>query len=69
MKIAMYDLEGYLLEVFNVDSASELYSSYDNEKSAAGSNRIDVTNISRCCNGKQKTSGGFEWSFFNKLEE
>jgi hypothetical protein len=130
MKIAMYDLEGHFLELFEVDTVIKLENqlgvskgginaclsgkalstknyqfrlvintnkvltrvgdvsniiegqsykpvhklyngkficSYDNMTRAAEINRTDVTGISKCCNGKQKKSGGFEWCFANTV--
>lgn len=30
---------------------------------------IDQSNISRCCNGKRKTCGGFHWQYINQEHE
>ncbi len=127
MKIAMYDLEGHLLEVFEVDTVVDLeiklgfkktvilncldgniletnkrqfrkYSpgakihnkigsvnnltsyhnkpvckyykgkficSYISAKEASRINGIDDSSINKCCNGVNKSAGGFEWKYAN----
>lgn len=40
---------------------------YYNGNQAALLNNIDESGISRCCNGKSNSSGGFTWEFANRL--
>jgi hypothetical protein len=125
MKIAMYDLEGHLLEAFDVNTVVELEQqlnipqgslnncingsvlttidkqfreikgkkriinkigdvsnctlshmkpihkyykniyvcSYDSANIAAAKNKIDVSNINKCCKGVYATAGGFQWKY------
>lgn len=125
MKIAMYDLEGHLLEVFEVDTVRDLEKqlevsqgsisncldgkaisnnkrqfrrfsdkskvqnrigdvtsitrvhlkpvhkyykgkyicTYESSKQASSKNNIDDSAINKCCNGINKTAGGFEWKY------
>lgn len=36
---------------------------YESLRSAADQTGVDISSISRCCNGKRKTCGGFHWEF------
>jgi hypothetical protein len=125
MKIAMYDLEGHLLEVFVINTVVELEKklllnpssvsncidgkaisnngrqfkqfnekskvhnrigdvtnitrthlkpvhkyyqgkyicTYESSKEAAIKNKLDDSAINKCCNGKYKSTGGFEWEY------
>jgi hypothetical protein len=123
MKIAMYDLEGNFLDVFNVENIVELenklnfkqgqidscvtnrvhstngrqfkimgrsvlkqigsvvnvnnlksrpvlkyyngrfISSYKSVVDAGNKNCLKADNINKCCQGKQKTAGGFSWKY------
>jgi len=50
-KVNKYDLKGNFIET------------YESVTSAAIINKMDESNISICCRGKQKTSGGYKWSY------
>ena len=41
----------------------ELLQTYSSIKEASILNNLQQSNISMCCNGKLKTSGGFIWRF------
>lgn len=36
---------------------------WDSQKEASMTLKISQGNISKCCNGKIKTAGGYRWSF------
>lgn len=42
---------------------NELLQTYSSIKEASILNNLQQSNISMCCNGKLKTSGGFIWRF------
>ena len=50
-KIAQYSLNGELIKIYN--SRHEI-------------KNIDQSSITRCCNGKRKTAGGYKWKYVNK---
>lgn len=39
---------------------------FENYNQASTSTSIDGSSISKCCNGKRKTAGGYEWRFAKK---
>lgn len=40
-----------------------IVSQYCSLREAADCNHIDYSNMSKCCLGKQKTAGGFQWKY------
>lgn len=50
-------------KVFQYDMKGNLIAEYDNVKTAADSVGISKTGIYNCCLGKQKTSGGYLWTY------
>jgi hypothetical protein len=50
--VAQYDLDGNLIKI------------YDSIISAANSNNLRASNISNCCQLKQRTSGGYQWRYY-----
>lgn len=51
-KVGQYSLDGKLLHV------------YQSRAEAAKAVNIDSSNIGKCCNGRQKTAGGYIWKDF-----
>ena len=50
-------------KVLQFDLNGELIQSYIGVNEAARQTQIDSANISRCCNGKAKTAGGYVWKY------
>jgi hypothetical protein len=48
-----YDLEGNIIK------------EYESQNLASRETKIQQGDISACCNGKQKTAGGYVWKFKN----
>ena len=38
---------------------------YESISDAARQTKIDISSISKCCRGKQKTAGGFHWQYID----
>lgn len=51
IRVAQYTKDGELIRIWN------------SQKEASRMTGIPQQNISRCCNGKLKTAGGYRWSF------
>lgn len=50
-------------KVYQFDSLGRLLKVYDSITIAAKENNIDKSCICACCNHRQKTSGGYQWSY------
>ncbi len=48
-KVGQYDLQGNLINIYN------------SRKEASNAVGVDPSSIGKCCNGNQKTAGGFIW--------
>ena len=44
-----------------LDENNNIIGEYPTLSAAGKSNKISISNISECCNGKRKTAGGFKW--------
>jgi len=51
--IIQYDLDGNIMK------------EYESQNQASRETNVNQSDISSCCNGKQKTAGGFTWKFKN----
>ena len=51
VRVAQYTKDGTLVKV------------WDSQKEASAVTGINRSNISKCCNAKLKTAGGFRWSY------
>lgn len=51
------------ISVAQYTKKGELIKIWDSQKEASEATGIAQGNISKCCNGKIKTAGGFCWSF------
>ena len=49
--------------VMQLDKQGNLIKTFVSAKSASIETGVDHSNISRCCNNKRKTAGGFVWKF------
>ena len=47
------------------DSDGNIIKEYESQSQASRETNISQSDISSCCNGKQKTAGGFTWKFKN----
>lgn len=50
-------------QVAQLTRKGELVKIWDSQKEASEVTGICQQNISKCCNGKLKTAGGYRWSF------
>jgi hypothetical protein len=41
----------------------EVIARFDSGAEASRQAKVDASSISKCCKGKQKTSGGFKWRY------
>lgn len=57
------ELPGLRKAVIQFDKEGKLINEYKSMKEASFITGIKVGNISRCCNRKTKTAGGFKWKF------
>jgi hypothetical protein len=47
------------------DSDGNIIKEYESQSQASRETNVSQSDISSCCNGKQKTAGGFTWKFKN----
>ena len=51
--------------IVQYDSDGNIIKEYESQNQASRETNISQSDISSCCNGKQKTAGGFTWKFKN----
>lgn len=53
--------------IYQFDLQGNLINQYNSITEAAQASHIDKSTICACCNGRQKTGGGYQWSYIDNL--
>ena len=55
----------YKRKVAQYNASNELIQTYDSVRQAMNNTGVDSSSISKCCNGKLKTAGGYIWKYID----